>query len=53
MVKVIVGNKTYYTKSWDRWDGGINLYNVVAPQACKKIVIVTNETITVYEGLPV
>lgn len=46
MVKVIVG--LYYAKTWNT-SGGIN--NVVAPEACKRLV--TNETIAIYEGLPV
>jgi hypothetical protein len=50
MVKVIVGDKLYYAKTWNT-SGGIN--NVVAPEACKRLVIVTNETIAIYEGLPV
>jgi hypothetical protein len=53
MVKVIVGDKLYYAKTWNLFPGGINIYNVVAPEACKRLVIVTNETIAIYEGLPV
>ncbi len=51
MVKVVVGSEVYYAKTWERTAGGVRLFTVASPQACRSVTIYTEEKIVIYEGI--